>query len=145
MIDVEPLINDSLDRLYPEAEPGENWNAILKDAGVGRGWVTEHRRLRVPRIVHRHVLATAVALLVFLAAGSALGVTLTHYLGHHSHWQALVNDYLDNARIDGRYSCSDARTAVAKIRSFDARGTNPHAGVRLPTQPFERYARSACR
>jgi hypothetical protein len=145
MIDVEPLIKDSFDRLYPEAEPGENWNAILKDAGVDVGRVTERPLLRVPRIVHRHVLATAVALLVFLAAGSAFGVTLTHYLGHRSHWQALVNDYLDNARIDGRYSCSDARTAVAKVKSFDAGRTNPHAGVRLPTQPFERYARSTCR
>jgi hypothetical protein len=79
------------------------------------------------------------------ASFDAHGKRIVTYLGHHAHWQALVNDYLDNDRIDGRYSCRDARTAVAKIKSFDAGRTNPHSGMSFPMQSFERYARSACR
>jgi hypothetical protein len=138
MIDVEPLIVESLDRLYPSGEPVENWSEVLAGAGIAV-------RQRDRGIARRRVVAVAVGVLVFMAAGSALGITLADRLGHHSQWLAVVDDYLDNGRIDGRYSCGDARDAVAKVRAFDARGRTTRRTTRLPTAPFERYARSVCR
>lgn len=57
----------------------------------------------------------------------------------------MVHDYLNDGRIESRYSCADARDALSKVKEFDARGsTEPHVGVRLPTRPFEHSVRAVC-
>jgi hypothetical protein len=98
------------------------------------------------RLARRRILAPAIAAAIFLLAGGALAVTLHLYPRHQSQWLAVVNDYLNDDRIEGRYSCADARDALSKIKEFDARGTtDPRVGVTIPTKPFEHYARSVCR
>ena len=140
MIDVEPIITESLERLYPVPHPVEGWACVLADA---RRTKTLGTARRVPR---RRILIAALAVAVLCGGGSAAGVTLSHYFSHHSRWQALLNDYLDDARIEGAYSCRDAKDALSQVKAFDARGsTDPRVGVRIPTQPFARYARKTCR
>lgn len=141
MIDVEPIITESLERLYPVPDPVEGWARVLTDADRTKTSRTATRRVPRPR-----VLIVALAVAVLCGGGSAAAVTLSGYFNHHSRWQALLNDYLDDARIEGDYSCRDAQDALSKVKAFDAGGTtDPRVGVRIPVQPFARYARTTCR
>lgn len=140
-MDVEPVISESFERLYPVPNSVGDWERVLADAHR-----TKARGGAARRVPRRRILIAALAVAVLCAGGSAAAVTLSGYFDHHSRWQALLNDYLDDARIEGHYSCRDARDALSKVRTFDARGTaDPRGGVRIPTQPFARYARTACR
>ena len=140
-MDVEPVINESFERLYPVRNSVEDWARVLADAHRAKARIGVARR--APR---RRILIAALAVAVLCGGGSAAAVTLSGYFDYHSRWQALLNDYLDDARIEGHYSCRDAQDALSKVAAFDARGANnPRGSVRIPTQPFARYARAACR
>jgi hypothetical protein len=75
VIDVEPLIEASFDRLYPRSAPAPDWHDVLARAG--------ERRARPLRLI----VAAAAALLV-VAAATPLGAAVVHGISDFSDWLA---------------------------------------------------------
>jgi hypothetical protein len=58
-------------------------------------------------------------------------------------WKAVIDDWENNGRIDGQYTCGAADAAAAHLNDIPTLAS-PAATLRLATGAVDRYARAVC-
>jgi ferric-dicitrate binding protein FerR (iron transport regulator) len=110
-------LGERLHRAYPEVPSEPNWSAVVGAAGREQA-ERVGRPIRARRSARGRRLVALAVILAALVSGTAVSYALVVRPNQPPAWVMIVNDWLRDGRIDGRYSCADLRKTAQHIQKL---------------------------